>query len=251
MLSPYATVVEKLHRDVNKERVTMLKVERAGDVLVDAVSQINSVSFWINVRMWVSCLWLRCTRPATCRRFLGLVNLSKGVLNIPAEEWAKFAARWKSNQCIRETFRTVSGVGDVMAQRPASLAGFIILWVIIVRKNFLLVRVRALHTRPHRAVLSCSSGAYFCAKLMRHNFFYFKYFSYNNKSMRYGGERLRQRRWRGDKIHQLWASNVITSPFVLPTQSRMHIQRRVYFSLPSLSRALCILVQRRRLDRKM
>lgn len=38
MLSPYATVVEKLHRDVNKERVTMLKVERAGDVLVDAVS---------------------------------------------------------------------------------------------------------------------------------------------------------------------------------------------------------------------
>lgn len=39
MLSPYATVVEKLHRDVNKERVTMLKVERAGDVLVDAVSK--------------------------------------------------------------------------------------------------------------------------------------------------------------------------------------------------------------------
>lgn len=38
MLSPYASVVEKLHRDVNKERVTMLKVERAGDVLVDAVS---------------------------------------------------------------------------------------------------------------------------------------------------------------------------------------------------------------------
>lgn len=37
MLSPYATVVEKLHRDVNKERVTMLKVERAGDVLVDTV----------------------------------------------------------------------------------------------------------------------------------------------------------------------------------------------------------------------
>lgn len=38
MLSPYASVVEKLHRDVNKERVTMLKVERAGDVLVDSVS---------------------------------------------------------------------------------------------------------------------------------------------------------------------------------------------------------------------
>lgn len=40
MLSPYATVVEKLHRDVNKERVTMMKVERAGDVLVDAVSSL-------------------------------------------------------------------------------------------------------------------------------------------------------------------------------------------------------------------
>lgn len=37
MLSPYASVVEKLHRDVNKERITMLKIERAGDVLVDAV----------------------------------------------------------------------------------------------------------------------------------------------------------------------------------------------------------------------
>lgn len=42
MLSPYATVVEKLHRDVNKERVTMLKVERAGDVLADAVSCLYS-----------------------------------------------------------------------------------------------------------------------------------------------------------------------------------------------------------------
>lgn len=38
MLSPYATVVEKLHRDVNKERITLLKIERAGDVLVDSVS---------------------------------------------------------------------------------------------------------------------------------------------------------------------------------------------------------------------
>lgn len=37
MLSPYSTVVEKLHKDVNKERVTILKVERAGDVLVDTV----------------------------------------------------------------------------------------------------------------------------------------------------------------------------------------------------------------------
>lgn len=48
MLSPYASVVEKLHRDVNKERVTMLKVERAGDVLVDAVSRKidGSLSFF-------------------------------------------------------------------------------------------------------------------------------------------------------------------------------------------------------------
>lgn len=37
MLSPYASVVEKLHRDVEKEKITMLKIERAGDVLTDAV----------------------------------------------------------------------------------------------------------------------------------------------------------------------------------------------------------------------
>lgn len=47
MLSPYASVVEKLHRDVNKERVTMLKVERAGDVLVDAVSPINAFTTFL------------------------------------------------------------------------------------------------------------------------------------------------------------------------------------------------------------
>lgn len=39
MLSPYASMVEKLHRDVEKERVTILKIERAGDVLADAVSK--------------------------------------------------------------------------------------------------------------------------------------------------------------------------------------------------------------------
>ena len=37
MLSPYSSVVEKLYREVEKEKVTMLKVERAGDVLADAV----------------------------------------------------------------------------------------------------------------------------------------------------------------------------------------------------------------------
>jgi len=33
-------MVEKLHRDVEKERVTILKIERAGDVLADAVSVV-------------------------------------------------------------------------------------------------------------------------------------------------------------------------------------------------------------------
>lgn len=40
MLSPYATVVEKLYRDLEKEKVTMLKIERAGDVLADAPAKV-------------------------------------------------------------------------------------------------------------------------------------------------------------------------------------------------------------------
>lgn len=40
MLSPYASVVEKLYREVEKEKVTMLKVERAGDVLADAPAKV-------------------------------------------------------------------------------------------------------------------------------------------------------------------------------------------------------------------
>ncbi|XP_043651589.1 exocyst complex component 4 isoform X5 [Drosophila teissieri] len=40
MLSPYASMVEKLHRDVEKERVTILKIERAGDVLADAPGKV-------------------------------------------------------------------------------------------------------------------------------------------------------------------------------------------------------------------
>lgn len=51
MLSPYSSVVEKLHRDVNKERVTMLKVERAGDVLVDAVSRKNGFIFFLKIEL--------------------------------------------------------------------------------------------------------------------------------------------------------------------------------------------------------
>ncbi|XP_012254297.2 uncharacterized protein ZK1073.1 isoform X1 [Athalia rosae] len=36
MLSPYASVVEKLFRELDKNKATLLKVERAGDVLLDA-----------------------------------------------------------------------------------------------------------------------------------------------------------------------------------------------------------------------
>lgn len=54
MLSPYATVVEKLHRDVdNKEKVTMLKIERAGDVLADTVSftPLYSIDRLVNIQI--------------------------------------------------------------------------------------------------------------------------------------------------------------------------------------------------------
>jgi protein NDRG1 len=40
MLSPYASVVEKLHKDTDKEKVTMLKIERAGDVLADTPAKV-------------------------------------------------------------------------------------------------------------------------------------------------------------------------------------------------------------------
>lgn len=40
MLSPYSAVVEKLHRDGEKEKLTMLKIERAGDVLADAPAKV-------------------------------------------------------------------------------------------------------------------------------------------------------------------------------------------------------------------
>jgi hypothetical protein len=38
VLSSYANVVEKLHRDLEKTKATLLKIERAGDVLLQAVS---------------------------------------------------------------------------------------------------------------------------------------------------------------------------------------------------------------------
>lgn len=39
VLGSYANVVEKLHRDLNKHKATLLKIERAGDVLAEAVSE--------------------------------------------------------------------------------------------------------------------------------------------------------------------------------------------------------------------
>lgn len=41
VLGSYANVVEKLHRDLNKHKATLLKIERAGDVLAEAVRMIN------------------------------------------------------------------------------------------------------------------------------------------------------------------------------------------------------------------
>nr|XP_029727721.1 uncharacterized protein ZK1073.1 isoform X2 [Aedes albopictus] len=40
VMSPYAGVVEKMFKDLNKEKVTLLKVERAGDVLADAPAKV-------------------------------------------------------------------------------------------------------------------------------------------------------------------------------------------------------------------
>lgn len=40
VLGSYANVVEKLHRDLNKHKATLLKIERAGDVLAEAVRMI-------------------------------------------------------------------------------------------------------------------------------------------------------------------------------------------------------------------
>jgi len=54
MLSPYASMVEKLHRDVEKERVTILKIERAGDVLADAVSLFVSGYYFLLINLYYS-----------------------------------------------------------------------------------------------------------------------------------------------------------------------------------------------------
>jgi hypothetical protein len=47
VLSSYANVVEKLHRDLEKSKVTLLKIERAGDVLLQAVSSKISTNIRI------------------------------------------------------------------------------------------------------------------------------------------------------------------------------------------------------------
>lgn len=51
MLSPYASMVEKLHRDIEKEKVTMLKIERAGDVLADAVSHSDQLNYNFSINL--------------------------------------------------------------------------------------------------------------------------------------------------------------------------------------------------------
>lgn len=38
MLSPYSTVVEKMYKELDKDKVTILKVDKVGDVLAEAVS---------------------------------------------------------------------------------------------------------------------------------------------------------------------------------------------------------------------
>ncbi|KAJ0180158.1 hypothetical protein K1T71_004749 [Dendrolimus kikuchii] len=40
MLSPYSSVIEKMYKELDKERVTILKVERAGDVLAEAPAKV-------------------------------------------------------------------------------------------------------------------------------------------------------------------------------------------------------------------
>uniref|UniRef100_U5EZT5 N-myc downstream regulated n=1 Tax=Corethrella appendiculata TaxID=1370023 RepID=U5EZT5_9DIPT len=40
VMSPYASVVEKLYKEMNKEKCTLLKIERAGDVLADAPAKV-------------------------------------------------------------------------------------------------------------------------------------------------------------------------------------------------------------------
>ncbi len=45
VLGSYANVVEKLHRDLDKNKATLLKIERAGDVLSEAVRFSNSLCY--------------------------------------------------------------------------------------------------------------------------------------------------------------------------------------------------------------
>lgn len=40
VLGSYANVVEKLHKDLDKNKATLLRIERAGDVLSESVSFI-------------------------------------------------------------------------------------------------------------------------------------------------------------------------------------------------------------------
>ncbi|CAH2107803.1 unnamed protein product [Euphydryas editha] len=48
MKSPYASVVEKMYKELDKDKVTILKVDRAGDVLAEAVCKLLFINFYLN-----------------------------------------------------------------------------------------------------------------------------------------------------------------------------------------------------------
>lgn len=63
VLGSYANVVEKLHRDLNKHKATLLKIERAGDVLAEAVKQqlFNIIGHFIGLSSLIRIINKVCT----------------------------------------------------------------------------------------------------------------------------------------------------------------------------------------------
>ena len=62
VLGAYASVVEKLHKELDKDKATLLKIERAGDALTDAVREstafvpsayeLGCSGFWVLLFLW-------------------------------------------------------------------------------------------------------------------------------------------------------------------------------------------------------
>lgn len=71
MLSPYATVVEKLFRDLDKDKVTMLKIERAGDVLADTVSE---------KKRWIKQIYFRLLQLNCFSHFVQPAKVAQSIL---------------------------------------------------------------------------------------------------------------------------------------------------------------------------